>query len=70
MGVFNQVKNTLEEMSVSLLRSTIMRNLHGCKYRVYSKAETTGYTQEQESQIRLFQKTSENLWTDETKMNL
>ncbi|MCJ8731485.1 hypothetical protein PDJAM_G00200140, partial [Pangasius djambal] len=54
-----EVKNTLEKVGVSLSKSTIQRCLHECKYRrVYNKVQTTGNIQEQESQIRLCQKTS------------
>lgn len=47
-----QFKNTVEEVSVPLSRSAIKRQVHEWKQRIYSKGETTGYTQQQRHQIR------------------
>lgn len=41
---------------MSLSKSTSKRYLHEWKYRVYSKVKTTDYTQDQEGQIRCWQK--------------
>lgn len=45
-------KNIVEEVGVPLSRSAIKRQLHEWKQRIYSKVETTGYTQQQGHQIR------------------
>lgn len=50
----NQVKNSLQEVIVSLLKPIVKRPLSIEPQRVYNKVQTTNYTQEHKGQIRLF----------------
>ncbi len=68
---YSQEKNTLQEVDMSLSKSTIKRRLHGSKYRGFT-------TRCKQGQIRLCQKTSKTvrpllesiLWMAEIKINL
>ncbi len=67
---FSQVKNTLQEVAVSLSKSTIKRRLHERKYRGFT-------TRCKQGQVRLCQKTHKTdhfwksiLWTAEIKKSI
>lgn len=70
-----QFKNILEEVSVSLSRSTTKRRPHECKYR---GLQLYGNTEDQKGQIKLWQRTFKRVCTllknvfltDETKISM
>uniref|UniRef100_A0A673YSH1 Tc1-like transposase DDE domain-containing protein n=1 Tax=Salmo trutta TaxID=8032 RepID=A0A673YSH1_SALTR len=73
-----QIKNTLQEVGVSVSKSTINRRLHQSKYSGFTTRCKPLVSLKQEDQIKVSQKTSKkpvqfwnNIhWTDETKINL
>lgn len=71
----SQVKNTLEEVTLSLSKFTNQENLHECKHRGFTSRfkplirfkktkPTLNFT------TKLVQFWNKMLWTDETKINL